>query len=263
MKKKKNKILILLFGVILIISTSCKKIEDPDSQSAEDDTVLASGIQDVFSIGNDIAVNAGVKNLFDYSECVTVKRTVLEASTVDTVVFNDCIIREITRNGTIIITYTKENPQFPNRISTMSITFDNYSADDIGVEGTISSSIGAVSLTPTYTIIATDMVFTYSGDRTITGNSEKTFTMIEGFGDLDPTNNVLEVSGTAGGTNREGNNFASQANKIRREWACKYPVSGTTTITGDKGETIVNFGEGTCDNEATVTKKDVTSTIKL
>lgn len=44
---------------------------------------------------------------------------------------------------------------------------------------------------------------------------------------------------------------------------CEFPLSGIITATGDKGDFSIDFGDGTCDEYATVTKDGETTTVDL
>ncbi len=263
MKTNIFKISTILFAIVLISSVSCKKVDDPDAQSAEDNATLTAQTTDIFSVCNLTAGNDNSKALLAIPDCFTINPVPNDTAIVLELKFDNCKYKEITRSGTVIVSYTRTSSDNPGRI-TMSVSFDNYTADDVQIEGTITSIIGAVNKTPSFTVKSTDMVLTYSDGRTIKGSSSQTFTMVEGFATLaEPADNVIEVSGSSSGTNRAGNIFSAQSNKVRFIWGCQYPVSGTSTVTSDKGETIVDFGDGECDNEASITKNGVTVTIQL
>jgi len=73
------------------------------------------------------------------------------------------------------------------------------------------------------------------------------------------------ITGTASGTNRDGVNFNNEITiPVLVKSVCRFPVSGTIshTIT-DVGTYILDYGDGECDNIATITFGDETWEITL
>ena len=260
MKTKHFKITAIIFALGLMVFSACQK-PDPDSQSAEDDARGSYIMADAFAVGNNEAGDVG-SGKAAYPEGMTVERDPI-AHTV-TITFDNCNFRGKIRNGIIHVDYTLV-PQMGLRAFNLTITFENYTIDGIKVEGAIRSSFGGTYLVPEINVIATNMKATFTDGKFITWSSNKTFKITEGFGDFDIDNNVLEISGTVTGTNRAGNDFTSVYDKVTLKRSCPdgYPVSGTVTINSDKGTTVIDYGDGTCDDIITVTNNGVTLTIHL
>ncbi len=260
MKTKQFKIIALFFVVGLLAFSACEK-PDPDSQSAEDDARGSYIMADAFAVANNEAGDDGTGKTV-YPEGMTVERDTVKHTV--TITFDNCDYRGRIRNGIINITYTRI-PTVGLRAVNLIITFDNYTIDGIKVEGAIRTSFGGTYEVPEINVIATNMKATFTDDKYITWSSNKIFTITEGFGDYDIDNNVLEISGTVSGTNRAGNDFTSVYDKVTLKRSCAdgYPVSGTVTITSDKGTTVIDYGDGTCDDVITVTNNGVSVTIHL
>lgn len=75
---------------------------------------------------------------------------------------------------------------------------------------------------------------------------------------------VLSVTGTADGTNRDGRNFNVVITGITKPANCKHITSGTLKVTPqDFSERTVDFGSGSCDDDATFTVNGQTIAFKL
>lgn len=259
MKTTIFKVLSLLLMIGLFTVSSCKK-PDPDEQSAEDDARGSYIMADAFALGNNEAGGGdGGKSIPD---CMKVERNI-EMKTVK-ITFTDCNFRGAIRNGIINVSYSITD--FGTRAVSLIITFDNYTFDNIGVEGTITTTFVGPYLKPVIKVVAKNMVATFNDNRTITWSSNKTFTFIsDGFGDGDISTNVIEISGTATGINREGLSYTSTYNAVTVDRGCEYgyPVSGTVTIESDNGTSVIDYGDGTCDNKITVTIEGISVPITL
>jgi hypothetical protein len=106
------------------------------------------------------------------------------------------------------------------------------------------------------------------GSGTITWNSEKTRVVKKGTDTLDRKDDVIEVTGTASGTLLSGNTFTSATQtplvRTRQKDCAGVFISGITNISiSDGTEIVVDYGDGTCDNLATVTTDGVSETITI
>jgi len=260
MKTNQFKIIALFFAIGLTVLSACQK-PDPDSQSAEDDARGSYIMADAFAVANNEAGDDG-SGKAAYPEGMTVDRDI-DKHTV-TITFDNCDFRGKIRNGIIHVDYVLV-PQRGLRAFNLVITFENYIIDGDKVESSIRTTFGGTYLIPEINVIATNMKATFTDGKFISWSSDKTFKITEGFGDFDIDNNVLEISGTVTGTNRLENDFTSVYDKVTLKRSCPdgYPVSGTVTITSDKGTTVIDYGDGTCDDIITVTNDGVTLTIHL
>ncbi len=260
MKTKQFKIIALFFAIGLLAFSSCQK-PDPDSQSAEDDARGSYIMADAFAVANNEAGDDGTGKAA-YPEGMTVERDSITHTV--TITFDNCDFRGKIRNGIIHVGYTRI-PTVGLRAVNLTITFENYTIDNTKVEGAIRSTFGGTYLVPEINVVATNMKATFADGKFISWSSNKIFKISEGFGDYDIDNNVLEISGTVTGTNRAGTDFTSVYDAVTLKRSCPdgYPVSGTVTLTSDKGTTVIDYGDGTCDDIITVTNNGLTVTIHL
>ena len=110
------------------------------------------------------------------------------------------------------------------------------------------------------------MKFTRIDSTWFSWNSQRTRTMIAGFNTpLYWLDDVYLVSGGANGTNNAGVSRTWQiTTPLRRALNCHWFESGIVVITpANKPVRTVDFGNGNCDNEATVTINGHSWTITL
>jgi hypothetical protein len=169
-----------------------------------------------------------------------------------------------TRKGKIITTYTKRL-LLPGAVATT--TFDGYYINNVKVEGTHK-----------ITNVSTDNKFSFkieiSGKLTnADGNyrewsSVKTLTMVEGSTTITPQDDVFSLTGTATGIVKKADKLYQWSTEITspliKRFNCRWIVQGS--ITHKKGDTrvsVLNYGEGDCDNQASLTVNSQTRIITL
>jgi hypothetical protein len=250
----------LLFAVSIFTISSCSK-PDPDAQSAEDDARGGWAVGDAFALGNNEAGGGpGGKGL--NPDCMTVDRS--QGDGILSITFDNCDYRGAVRNGIIHVSYTVPNDNEPRGVHA-TITFEDYSFDNMDIEGTIASTYQGPINRPTISVIATNMKATFNDGKFITWSSNKTYTITEGFGDGDLSNNIIEINGSADGINREDRSYESDYDGVTLDGSCElgYPVSGKVTINSDKGKSVIDYGNGACDKKIEVTNSGITVPVNL
>jgi len=94
-----------------------------------------------------------------------------------------------------------------------------------------------------------------SGYWSITYNANRTYTWVSGYNDTIPSNDVFTITGNASGTDRNGLSYTMNiTSPLYKTGSCTCITQGTInyTISGGTG-CILDFGNGSCDNQATVT----------
>lgn len=152
--------------------------------------------------------------------------------------------------GKIVITYVRADGEFSK-----SVAFEGFSINDNIINGSISVSKVKENTSGnperTYTI---DLTINLATGETITKKGEKIKEMIEGHDTDDRGDDVFLISGYWDSVNKNGvAKKATITTSLRREYACKYIVSGVIEITKGERTYTLNFGDGTCDNVAIVT----------
>lgn len=105
-----------------------------------------------------------------------------------------------------------------------------------------------------------------NGSWNIDWSCDKTLKQTAGYSTkTDETDDEYQIIGTANGKNREGRTFTTTiTTPITKKSSCKYISSGTVNLTPDGFKTrTVDYGNGTCDDDATFTVDGQTVSFKL
>lgn len=168
------------------------------------------------------------------------------------------------RSGKVIVTYNGTG--YFDAGSSWVVTFDNFFVNSRHIEGSRSVVNNGLNSSGnmTWTIDAQNMRITRPDGSWRSWNSQRTREMISGFGDNSWTNDVYKINGSVNGTNSQGQNITSTLTNIIRTHACHFITSGTMQIVpSGHPSRIIDFGNGNCDDLATVTRNGMTRTIHL
>jgi len=152
--------------------------------------------------------------------------------------------------------------------STKTITYDNFTVNGNKVAGSkvITNNGVNAAKEPSQSVVVKDSITRVDG-ALVTWNSTRTRTRISNGGTpLDPTDDEFSITGGSNGVNAKGVAYtmAISANNPLIAYN-NYPhfVQGTVTMTTEKRSALMDYGDGTKDNLATVTINGVTKTITL
>jgi len=270
-----------LLGGLLLTSCSRSTITDAELEAADDNT-NASGIsQDAqnisdqgFAAGNNLSFRLAADAGSLFSACATVTRDSINK--VNTIDFgtSPCLCKDGRyRQGQLIAHYS--GPYFAAG-TVINITFANYF---VGKTATAMHQVaGTKDITNNgldangnmnWTINAALTITKPSNGGTVTFNETRNRTWIAGastpfiFAD-----DKYQVTGNATGTTASGAAFTSNVvagHELIRDFSCpKHFTQGQIqTTVGTKPTMTIDFGNGTCDNTATVTRNGKTKTITL
>ena len=247
---------VILLAVITL--SSCKKDRD---DLADTDTSLAQKYSTAEQSNNDLD---GLVNEIVYSNTTTLKteetnstlsvcaNIIVNYKTNDSVNAvvdfgsNNCLCGDQKyRKGKVKIIYGKLS-------KSISLSTENYYVNNNKVE--VSRNLKY--LLPTYFVISASASITFAdSSQTITENSTRTINWTEGSSTLsDKTDDVFIVSGSGSGTNHNGENYTVEiTTPIKRTGDCSFIRSGKIEIKPtDKLARVINFGDGECDDIATV-----------
>jgi hypothetical protein len=269
----KVKSILTYFIVAATISTlfnSCRKRDRDDADnrdtSASTDNALAEGsYNDVSNISDQAAAG----NLSSYfisnssemkssllSSCATITRDTVSVPHILTINFGttNCLCNDGRyRRGIINVSYTGA---YRDSASTHTITFNDYYVNDNKIMGTktvVNNGHNAAGHL-IYSITVNGQILKATGG-TITWTSNRTREWIIGENTLTWGDDVYLITGSGSGTSANGNSFTvTITSPLRREIGCRHFVSGTFTLSpSGKPDRYFDFGNGTCDNQATVT----------
>jgi len=257
---------LLVLSLITVLVYSCKKEEpDTESQSSVDNSIAEGEFSRIFPEMNHIAVgDSGVQrwifNSHPNSACpdywvdsadavsfpVTLWLSYGYDSDGDSIYETGCPSNDgKMRKGMIKAVF---DAPWNSPGSSVTMTLKNYYVNGIKFEGTISVTRSSNSFTHS---VSNGKAST--GSWTILWNSSRTLTSF--MGDTATINDdYCDISGSASGTDRKGRNFSVNiSTPLRRKMGCIWIVSGVQTMTPDGlKERTIDFGNGTCDNKATL-----------
>jgi hypothetical protein len=251
---------LLLVTIALVANTGCRKEKEQsfDIVSARDDARAELSWNDVFETVDEVASNTdGLKsgNFPCVDTCIVdtlaSPMTLLIDFGSDYCVGND----GRTRTGQILVTFTG---RYRDPGTVIVITPQNHYVDGYLIEGvkTVTNQGNNGNGQPYFSVVVSEASITApNNEYTITWNSTRTRTWISGYNTLALWDDVYEITGEANGINRDGEAFSVAITEaLRLALNCPWITSGTVQITPSNGPLRVrDYGNGTCDNDATVT----------
>lgn len=278
--KKLNLLSIAAFFFSLISIVSCNNdlnlgTNAALTMTATDEAQVASINDEVISTVDEYALtldNAGYQKVKGVSSIDSVIVTVDNSDPkvfpkVITIDFGTTGIvgkRGNTLKGKIIVTLS-------NRMalagSTRTITYDGFSINDNVILGTKTVTFNGISdLKPSWTITAKDTINRADG-KTVIWNTERTRTRIDDNGtERVYWDDTFSISGSSNGTNANGTTYSMEIDPINPLIAYanfRHFVKGKVTTTTEKRTAVIDYGDGTRDDIATITINGVTKEIKL
>jgi len=272
----------VLAGSVLFYSCekdeSAENITEEDLAVAEDDALADALFNDIWEtvdhavqIVDDQLYNAQLKSqeeVVDSCPSITVDHPdTTHWPKVITIDYGetDCVgFYGNTRRGKIMITITG---RYRMEGSQKTATLVDYYINDIHLEGTktITNNGRNENKNLTFTVELAGGKITTPNELVI----EREFMRIREWvaGEVTPNrwDDVYFITGSASGVNFRGESY-TRTILTPLEWAasCRFIKSGSVeSVVGDKTPVILDYGEGECDNVATVSKDGETKTILL
>lgn len=265
--KQYNQILAFaVIGLVVALSTAgCRKEKDTDTQAAYSNSTAENYFNDAGKMVDNAAqtskyldptstINSNVTCpviTIDHPDSVTWPKTV----TIDFGSSNCYSWGSVPHRGKIIATFSG-----PYRMqgTVITINFDEYYRNDNKIEGTKTvTNAGTNGSGQMYwNVQVVNGKITRTDNTYMTWNSTRTRTWIQGQNTVgDWSDDAYNITGSATGTSFTGNAFsAAITNALLIEWGCRWIKSGTIEITPSGLKTrSIDFGSGTCDDQATVT----------
>lgn len=289
------KLTAITFFSILVFFTACQK---ENSSSATDDQqeleasrvsgesdgeaeIVFNGIfDDAFGVNDEVGISGtGVFGRVTACPDVTIVRLNPPQAFPVKIILDfgnpGCVGRDgHLRRGKIITEYTNRLI-VPGAMATT--TFDGFYFDSTKVEGTHKiTNTGSNATTPIsrqFTVDVTAGKLTKPNGNFIEWNSHKVITQIEGLGTNIPLDDIFRIEGSSNGKVKRGNLLVRWESNITepliKRFNCRWIVKGRIRIVRANTSTtgpwvaVLDFGQGTCDNQATVTINGTTHQITL
>lgn len=268
----------IILGLALAFSIfSCSK-DDSNSSSELSEAKVSAKIdvatEDVAKIVEDqyaLQVNpgAGKNNLEtqDLPSCATVTVELTASTWTRTVVFDNCTLPNgNVLDGTIIVSGSLN---FDTPSHTISYTFVNFHHNNILIEGnrTVVRSMQSTTALSTVHPVANmsiDMTVTFPNGNVYHRVGNRVRELIEGFGTpMIWADNVFSISGSWTTTFPAGSQTSTITTPLRVRANCPNIVRGVVEIVRNDNTAVLDYGNGECDNQATLTVNGTTTTITL
>ncbi len=276
MKSKNVFKYLMVVAIMGMLFTSCKKKQDDtdNDTSAAGDNALAEGTyNDVHNIADE-AINMNLTSYMPVSNngekgiCSSCVLGILIDTTSglshtmhitfgNTASTANCLCADgRLRRGTINVSW---QGHYRDQGSVHTITFTDYYVNDNQILGTKTvTNMGRNSaghLVFSINVNGSIIKSAANGGGTITWTSTRQREWIGGESSPTWSDDVYLITGSASGTNAHGNTFTAQITiPLRREIGCHHFVSGRFDLTPTgKATRTIDFGNGACDDQATVT----------
>jgi hypothetical protein len=277
MKTRNISLLVLLFAANFFLFTACNK--DNNTTNTKETAVDQNSIlaERTFNdIGNytSTAMSAGKSMLKSGqtvmspdASCLQISldltsepnRLILDFGTVN------CMCEDgFNRRGKIIVSFASG---FNDSLTTLTTTLENFAVNDNVINGTriLKNKGHNAAGNLNWDVTVDGSIVLASGEGTITYQAAHNTELIEGENTPAYTDNVYSITGSANGTAITGQAFSMLiTTPLISKMTCGYFVSGIVDITpAAEPLRTLNYGNGDCDNKATITVSGVTFEITL
>ena len=252
---------LLFFGLVM---QSCKKdrlISDADKMTAEDLLAHNDLSEQLDYDASEVIDNFVGGDTEDRGDCPTVTFAQPKGTWPNTITLDysdaGCTKNGRTYQGKVIITQTDDIKVLG---AARTLTFDNFFIEGVKIEGskTITNAGLNVAGLPTFNITAEETL-TFPSGAQATHMANRTRTMIEGFGTTTRLDDVWTIEGSASGVNRNGDAYTVTITKaLVKKNPCAWIGEGTIEFSKDGVTRSLDFGDGSCDRDATLTLADGT-----
>lgn len=268
-----TKISAVVFLATSIAFTSCKKKDSEviiDTEIAQQESMASVYSDDAENMASEAYETGEISGLTSADNervlCAVVTRDYPNKTVTIDFGNTNCVGRDgRARRGKIIVRY--DSTQFWAANCHHTFTFDNYFVNDNQVTGTKVVTVMQQGIAGNRSVESHLQILLANNGGTIVWNSERTRTMSAGSTTpLNILDDEYTVTGTTSGTAANGENFtfSVQTPLLRKILCPRHFVQGTVLRQRDnRADITVDFGNGDCDNIATVTKEGQTRTITL
>lgn len=240
----------------VITATELKYSDESEMISDEVSTIA----EDIYASDEILATSK-----FDYRsdylpDCVTISTVITDTTKEKTIDFGEgCELPNgNVLSGIINLSYEKDMEMASK---TLVLVLENFTFNGVSVEGgaDILRVRSNESGNPQGTLSASFNA-TWPEGETASFTGTRTREWIEGYGSGFWGDNVFLITGKRTFVNKAGNTFEKEVvSPLRREWSCRFIVSGILEITRNDATASLDFGDGSCDAKGILTYPDGTS----
>jgi hypothetical protein len=256
----------------LITLSACKKDNDNNSDTDTTVTLASSGSasQSIYDDAFDVITTEGeTSNVNGRVEtCATVTLSPADTTTFPKTMTIDfgsgCTSANgITRKGKIIATLSGK---IRKSGTTTSVSFSNYYVNNYHVEGTysITTNSGNGNGINYTTAVSGGKITWPDGATWYNYSGTHTLAQTSGIGTATFTDDVYSWTGGFTTSSSAGKSLTvSITSPLIKSMSCKNIISGVQAFTYNVISGTINYGDGTCDNQATLTVGNKTQPITL
>jgi hypothetical protein len=169
----------------------------------------------------------------------------------------------ILRTGKLI--YTFNGPLFTPG-TTVSVSFNQYTVNGYGIQGQYAITNNSTQNGVSFTTLVTNGILTCPDATNFHYSHNKTFTQTAGASTpFDISDDVYAVSGNSAFSSSDGSSLVlNVTTPLVRNFTCLNITQGVVSFVYNQGISgTIDFGDGACDNSATLKVGNITRTITL
>ncbi|WP_350285872.1 hypothetical protein [uncultured Croceitalea sp.] len=241
---KKLGLLALIMGLVFIASCS----DDAEDNLAQEQELSQAELQTILNTDEiTSAVDTALAELYNFTGATQKSNECYTAEYTDngfTATFNNCVLNGSENiNGTLTVVYGTDA-----NTTTYTATFVDFFVGTIKVNGTRTFTLNSGQMDEAISFtITSDISVEYDDGKTISENGAKTFEFV--FEDGQDT--LWNLSGNW--TVMVDGDTYTVSGDVSRSLICEYWTMGSMQIGKNGLQVDVDFGDGTCDDKATVT----------
>jgi hypothetical protein len=150
--------------------------------------------------------------------------------------------------------------------ATREVTYEEFYVDSVHIEGSATRTFAGTASTERVFNNVSDLTLTFADSTVLYRNSERTRTLVDGFETLfRHSDDVVLIEGFVSYETSGGTAFSKTiTSPLTKTGACRFITEGLVTFTLN-GENFaeLDYGDGTCDDVATITKDGETRQITI
>ncbi|MFO7827230.1 MAG: hypothetical protein R6V23_01305 [Bacteroidales bacterium] len=150
--------------------------------------------------------------------------------------------------------------------STRDITYENFYVDSIHIEGGATRTFTGTDSTERIFTSESNLILTFPDGTILNRTASKTRTLVEGFETpFVYSDDIILIDGVVNYETSNGTTFSKTTiTPLTKTGACRFIIEGTVSFTLNGEEfAVLDYGDGTCDDIATITKDGETRQITI
>lgn len=274
MIKYNFKNMMVALGALAFLFTACKRNRITDDESdntfAKDNASSEFFYNDALNIADQAAITLSGNNLDNYkttSNCATVTHDTISVPHTITIDFGsvNCLCNDGRyRRGQVLVSYMGA---YKDSGSVHTITFNNYYVNDNHVMGSKQvTNMGHNSSGHLYfNIMVNGQVIKAITQDTILWNQNRVRTYLQGDSTQTKLDDIYSITGSGSGQKANGTTYTMTiTSPLIKDMSCDWIKQGSVEIQPNGGALrLLDFGNGTCDDQATITVNGVSHPITL